>query len=135
MITRDLAEALTARGLVWTPASGDRFLVPDRDLDDEVFVISGMSVEVSELPSGEEVRFNGTVEWALDSIEKSEVVWLPREQQLRDALGDRFLRLESVTGGYAVVLAGAAGEERHVDIDAERAYARAVLSVLPPSPS
>jgi hypothetical protein len=133
VITRELAEALTARGLPWHPANGDRFLVPDRDLDDEVFVVSGMSVEVSDLPSGAEMRFNGTVEWALDSIAQSEVVWLPREDQLREALGERFLRLESVTGGCAVVLSVDGAEERHVDIDAERAYARALLAVLPGS--
>ena len=74
MITRALAEALSAGGLPWQPVSGDRFLVPDRDLDDEVFVVSGMSVEVTELPHGAELRFNGTVEWALDSIERSEVI-------------------------------------------------------------
>ena len=110
MITRELAETLAAAGLVWEPASGDRFLVPDRDLDEEVFVVSGMSVEVSDLPTGPEMRFNGTVEWALDSIGQHEVVWLPREDQLRDALGDR---------------------ARYVDIEAERAYARALLAVLP----
>jgi hypothetical protein len=137
VITRELAEAVVARGLRWTPRSGDRFLVPDRDLDDEVFVVSGMAVEVADLPTGDaEMRFNGTVEWALDSIEQREVVWLPREDQLREALGDRFLRLESVTGGYAVVLTGGDGgqEERHVDIDPERAYARALLSALPGLP-
>jgi hypothetical protein len=131
MITRELAETLAAAGLAWEPASGDRFLVPDRDLDEEVFVVSGMSVEVSELPTGPEMRFNGTVEWALDSIGQHEVVWLPREDQLRDALGDRFERLERLQGapgGYAVVLVGGA---RYVDIDAERAYARALLAVLP----
>ena len=132
MISRDLAEQLAARGLRWNPSSGDRFVVPDRDLDDEVFVVSGMSIEVADLPFGNEMRFNGTVEWALDSIQQKEVIWLPREGQMRDALGGRFVRLESVTGGYAVVLAGADGEEnRHVDIDAERAYARALLSALP----
>lgn len=133
MITRQQAVDLAARGLGWQPRSGDRFFVPDRDLDDEVFVVSGMSVEVSDLPSGAEMRFNGTVEWALDSIAQSEVIWLPREEQMRDALGERFLRLESVTGGYAVVLGdeGSGEELRHVDIDAERAYARALLSVLP----
>jgi len=134
MITRALAEELTARGLRWEPASGDRFLVPDRDLEDEVFVVSGMAIEVADLPGGAEMRFNGTVEWALDSIEQNEVVWLPREEQLRAVLGERFLRLESVTGGYAVVLAPGTHadgpEERHVDIDPERAYARAVLSML-----
>ena len=130
-MTRELAETLAAAGMVWEPASGDRFLVPDRDLDEEVFVVSGMSVEVSDLPSGPEMRFNGTVEWALDSIGKHEVIWLPREDQLRDALGDRFVRLERLdgaTGGYAVVLLDGA---RYVDIDAERAYARALLAVLP----
>ncbi len=133
MINRELAEALAARGLVWVPASGDRFVVPDRDLDDEVFVVSGMSIEVSDLPTGAEMRFNGTVEWALDSIQQSEVVWLPREEQMREALGERFLRLESVTGGFAVVLApsnGSGREQRCVDFDVERAYARALLSVL-----
>ena len=133
MITREQASELAARGLPWRPGSGDRFFVPDRDLDDQVFVVSGMSIEVSELPSGAEMRFNGTVEWALDSIAQSEVIWLPREEQMRAALGERFLRLESVNGGYAVVLvdASASGAEvRHVDIDAERAYARALLSVL-----
>jgi hypothetical protein len=60
-----------------------------------------------------------------------------REEQLRDALRDRVLRLERLdagTGGFAVVLVADVGEgdgPRHVDIDAERAYARALLSVLP----
>ena len=134
MITRELAQALRRAGLAWRPASGDRFLVPDRDIDDQVFVVSGMAIEVSDLPTGAEMRFNGTVEWALDSIEQSEVIWLPREEQLRAALGDRFLRLERLdgsTGGYAVVISDDSGaEERHVDIDVERAYARALLSVL-----
>jgi hypothetical protein len=137
MITHDLALQLARRGLAWKPGSGDRFFVPDRDLDDEVFVVSGMSIEVSDLPSGTEMRFNGTVEWALDSIAQSEVVWLPREEQMRAALGERFLRLERLdgeTGGFAVVLAAGGSERaetRHVDIDAERAYARALLSELP----
>lgn len=138
MITHEQAMALAEQGLEWRPASGDRFYVPDRDLDDEVFVVSGMAIDVSDLPSGTEMRFNGTVEWALDSIAQTEVVWLPREEQLRDALGERFLRLERIdgeTGGFAVVLSPAdgvaGGEARHVDIDAERAYARALLAVLP----
>jgi hypothetical protein len=92
---------------------------------------------VSDLPSGAEMRFNGTVEWALDSIAQSEVIWLPREDQMRDALGARFVRLERLEGetaGYAVVLDADGQEERHVDIDAERAYARALLSALPGVP-
>lgn len=138
MITRELAESLAVHGLEWVPASGDRFLVPDRELDEEVFVVSGMSVEVAELEFGAEMRFNGTVEWALDSIAQAEVIWLPREDQLRTALGARFDRLERQggatdggtggwTGGWVVVLGDGS---RFADIDAERAYARALLSVL-----
>ena len=40
MITLDLAARLKAAGLVWCPVSGDRFAIPDRDLDGEVFVVS-----------------------------------------------------------------------------------------------
>lgn len=140
MITTELAVELARRGLPWIPSSGDHFHIPDRDLDDEVFVVSGMSIEVSDRPSGAEVRFNGTVEWALDSIAQSEVIWLPREDQMREALGSRFVRLERLerpegeTAGYVVVLRGDGREERHIDIDAERAYARALLSVLPALP-
>ena len=47
VITRQLAVELAARGLPWHPAAGDRFHVPDRDLDDEVFVVSGMSIVTS----------------------------------------------------------------------------------------
>ena len=72
-------------------------------------MVSGMSIEVADLAFGAEMRFNGTVEWALDSIAQAEVIWLPREDQLRDALGERFLRLESVTGGFAVVARATSG--------------------------
>jgi hypothetical protein len=130
VISRELAEALAKAGLVWRPANGDRFLVPDRDLDDTVFVISDMTIDVVDVPWGALVRFNGTVEWALDSIMQHQVVWLPREDQLRDALGDRLLRLERLPEGYAAVVGTPAGEERYADADAERAYARALLSVM-----
>jgi hypothetical protein len=130
MISRELAEALASAGLRWRPRNGDRFMVPDRDLDDTVFVISDMTIDVVDVPGGALVRFNGTVEWALDSIMQRQVVWLPREDQLREALGDRLARLERTRRGYAVLVTTPAGEERYEDSDAERAYARALLSVL-----
>ena len=126
----ELAARLRAAGLVWTPAPGDRFVIADRDMDDEVFVVSELTIDVHEAPTGRLFRFNGTTEWALDSVEQEAVLWLPREGQLRAALGDRFRRLEPVGDGFAVVVDGPGGEQRHVDVDAERAYARAVLSVL-----
>jgi hypothetical protein len=129
MIGLALAQALRTAGLAWNPLPGDRFVVPDRGMDDEVFVISNMVVEVQDVPSGQIIGFNGTTEWALDSLEHRQVVWMPREGQLRELLNDRFLRLETVTGGFAVVI-NLDGERREVDGDAESAYARALLAVL-----
>ena len=132
VISVNLAVALRAAGVTWQPAPGDHFVIPDRDLDDQTFVLSDMIVQVYELPRTTVIGFNGTTEWALDSLEHRQVVWMPRESQLRELLDERFLRLEAVTGGFAVVIVGAddEGEHREVDGDAESAYARALLAVL-----
>ena len=131
MIGLELARRLKTAGLEWEPARGDWFHVPDRDLDEPVFVVSDMVVEVLELPSRQRYfAFNGTTEWALDSIEQDEVVWLPREDQLRAVLGSAFVALEAVPGGFAVTTRRGGHDERHVDLTAEAAYARAVLSAL-----
>jgi hypothetical protein len=131
MITVELARRLRAAGLGWEPGPGDRFVFADPKVDlDDVFVVSEMTVDVAETPTGPLIRFNGTTEWALDSVEKDDVVWLPREAQLRDRLGEAFRRLEAVPGGFVVVLERSDHEERHVDLDAECAYARALLTVL-----
>lgn len=127
MITTELASRLRAAGVAWTPANGDRFVIPDRELDDQVFVISDMVIESHDVPGGRVIRFNGTTEWALDSIPVELVLWLPREDQLRHLLAGRFVRLEAVGEGLVVVLADGS---RHADTDAERAYARAVLHAL-----
>jgi hypothetical protein len=129
MIGLDLALRLRATGVTWTPAPGDLFMVPDRDMDREVFLISEMVVEVQDVPTGRILRFNGTTEWALDSIEQREVVWLPREDQLRDLLGESFVRLEAVPGGFVAVVEHQQREQRHIDVSADRAYARALLGV------
>lgn len=129
VISLDLARRLKAAGLVWTPQSGDRFHIPDSDLDDAVFVLSEMTIETADLPTGRVVKFNGTTEWALDSIAEDEVVWLPHESQLRELLGQAFVRLEPVGDGFAVETHGP-GAGRHLDVDAERAYARALLAHL-----
>ena len=123
MISVDLALRLREAGLPWTPAPGDRFVVADRDMDAEVFVVSELTIEVR----GGAFHFNGTTEWALDSVEQDDVVWLPHEGQLRTALGAAFRSLEPVGDGWAVTTADGG---RHVDVDAERAYARAVLATL-----
>jgi hypothetical protein len=130
VIPLDLALRLRAAGTTWTPAAGDSFMVANREMDSEVFVISELVVESHDVPTGRILRFNGTTEWALDSIEEREVVWLPREDQLRDLLGDRFVRLEAVPGGFVAVVVGHDDDEqRHIDVEADRAYARALLAL------
>lgn len=131
VITVELATALRDAGLAWDPSPGDRFMIPIHGLDDQVFVISNMTIQTQPLETGTLVRFNGTTEWALDSIAQDEVVWLPHEDQLRRLLDGRFRRLEALPGGFMVVLDDGDGlEARHIDIEAERAYARALLAVL-----
>ncbi|NUO34525.1 MAG: pilus assembly protein CpaE [Dermatophilaceae bacterium] len=131
MLTIELARRLVDAGLVWQPGSGDRFVVPVKGMEEDVFVISEITVDVHHFTTGDVIGFNGTTEWALDSVEQDKVVWLPREDQLRDLLGDAFVSLERLEGGYAVTIRGRGGDpERHVDIDAERAYARAAAAAL-----
>ena len=126
-----LAQQLRAAGLAWEPKPGDRFVLPLPDMQYEVFILSNVIADVHRFENGNVIGFNGTTEWALDIVEQDDVVWLPREEQLRDLLGAAFVRLEHVTGGYAVTATSGDGEDRRfVDIDAERAYARAVLARL-----
>ena len=127
MISRDLAGRLAEAGLTWVPADGDRFWLPERDLDEMVFTVSPMVVEVREQPDGRVFAFNGTTEWALDSVETGAAVWLPHLEQLLAALGARFVSLTARSGGHVVRLAD--GSE-HVDLSPQDAAARALLTVL-----
>jgi hypothetical protein len=122
-----LDHLLRSQGRAWQPTPGDRFVIPGRDIDD-VFVVADMTIEVEDLATGRLVRFNGTTEWALDSIPADDVLWLPWEHQLRSLLGDRFLSLSRVGDGVAVTLADGS---RIVDPDAETAYALALLGDAP----
>jgi hypothetical protein len=126
VITIEQAGRLRKAGVLWAPAAGDRFVVPDRDMDDDVFVVSDMTVEVHDYQGSKVIGFNGTTEWALDSIEQREVIWLPREEQLRALLGDHFRTLEAVPGGYRVDLT----DSSHSAADAEQAYAQAAIHLL-----
>jgi hypothetical protein len=125
-VARQLREA----GLVWKPGPGDRFAIPDRDLDDEVFVLSNMTIEVYSMPEGRVIGFNGTTEWALDDVEMDETIWLPREDQLRELLGGTFRTLRRADAGYEVGI-DLLGERRTFDAASpEEAYAAALLHLL-----
>lgn len=105
-------------------------MVADRDMDSEVFVLSDMTIEVHELPHGRVIGFNGTTEWALDSVDKDNAVWLPRESQLRELLAGTFHGLDRTADGWRVrtVLDGAVHAIQ--DPDAEQAYGLALLHLL-----
>lgn len=130
MISVELARVLRDRGLVWTPARYDVFFIPDRGLDDRVFVLSDMTIDVQHLAGGAAIMFNGAVEWSLDSILHGEVVWLPTEAQLRGLLGDRLVSLTRDDGEY--VCAVDVGDEvvEYRDSGASNAYGQAVLALI-----
>ena len=139
-LARDLRDA----GLRWVPTAGDRFVLVDRDMDADVFVVSDMVADVHEFPSGPVIGFNGTVEWALDSVGTEQAVWLPAEDQLRRLLGGTFRSLQRSGGG--VDGAGGAGDDGGLSVTvrlpgdpddttttgatASEAYARALLGLL-----
>jgi len=98
MITRELAGQLRDAGLRWHPAPGDAFSIVSAELEGDVFTVSDMTIESHEFDTGTILGFSGTTEWALDSVAIEDALWLPREDQLRELLGARFLRLESSAG-------------------------------------
>ena len=131
MISVPLARSLRDAGLPWSPAAGDRFVVADRDMDDQVFVLSDMTIEVRTFPTGPVIAFNGTTEWALDSLDQHDALWLPAEHQLRDLLGGAFRRLEQVPGGFtAVVTDGYGSDVGTTAAEPADAYALALLARL-----
>jgi hypothetical protein len=124
------ARALHGAGLHWTPALGDSFVIPDKDMDSDVFVLSDMTIELHQFPGGPVIGFNGTTEWALDSVEQSEALWIPAEHQLRELLGDAFAGLAPTGDGYRVTLRVDGATSGHSGPDAAEAYARALLHLL-----
>ena len=118
----------------WDPEPGDRFMLPGLDMDDEVFVLSNMVVDVHDFPGGRFLGFNGTVEWALDSVQQERALWLPNEAQLRERLGGTFVRLERDGNSYQVVLDVAGREVRIRDEMPAEAYGRALLHLATGEP-
>ena len=134
MISVELATALKQAGLVWHPASGDRFTLTTGAFDDEVFTLSDMVVEAQQSRTGTVLGFNGTTEWALDAAEITDALWLPREDQLRGLLGSSFRSLERIEEGYRVtsVLPGdhAEGASGYWGGEPSEAYGRALLALI-----
>ena len=130
MISIETARLLRDAGVRWQPGSGDRFVVVDRNMDTDVFVLSDMTVEVHQLGDRQIIGFNGTTEWALDSVEDRDAVWLPRETQLRELLGGTFRRLHRREADWQVDLEINSEPASFQDADTEEAYAQALLHLV-----
>jgi hypothetical protein len=130
MISTALARALHDSGLRWRPEVGDAFRIDHVEADADVFYLSDMTVEAHELATGTELGFNGTTEWALDSVGIDEALWLPTESQLRVLLGSGFVSLASRGGTYRVDFRLGGEILEFVADVAEDAYARALLALL-----
>ena len=130
MIGVQVAQQLREAGLTWKPAPGDRFTIPDRDLDDQIFYLADMTIEVYQMPNGRVVGFNGTTEWALDDVELDETLWLPREDQLRELLGGTFTALRRGPAGYEVDTTLLGEDRTFAGPSPDEAYASALLHLL-----
>jgi hypothetical protein len=130
MISIALARALRDSGLVWHPTVGDAFCIDRIEADVDVFYLSDLTVEAHEFSTGTVLGFNGTTEWALDSVAIEDALWLPSETQLRDLLGAAFIRLDAAVSGFLVVATIDGSEREFRDAVAPDAYARAVIDLL-----
>lgn len=135
MITRELALALRDAGLLWHPAEGDRFQLdlPDEvelEAEADVFTVSGMTIDARRTPSGIDLAFNGTTEWALDAVPLAGAVWLPREDQLRDLLRGTFRRLIRLGDAFRVEIEIAGEPLWFEHPDPSEAYGRALLELI-----
>lgn len=141
MLSLSTARRLKAAGLAWTPGLHDFFTIPDRGLDDRVFVISDVSVDIELLKGQSIVTFNGTSEWAMDYEVMSEVVWMPTEEQLRQQLEQRLtngassaLKLIHAPDGYWCQIQSKGRALAFLGADASEAYAKALLHILEENP-
>jgi hypothetical protein len=137
MISLQTAIKLKKAGLIWHPSLHDFFAIPERDLDDQIFVISEVQVTVEVRKGAEELSFQGASEWALDSLVTSESVWLPTESQLREELETLLLirrepevRLRCNIDGYECVISIDGKRVGFKAGDACEAYASALLFLL-----
>jgi hypothetical protein len=137
MISLEMARQLKAAGLRWVPALFDTFGIPDRNLDDKVFVISDMLVTAEVLGGLPIVSFQGAAEWALDYIVTTETVWIPSERQLRQSLeaamlkgGQPELRMSAGLSGCRLECLYNRLPSAIEGSDPEQLYARALLQIL-----
>ena len=137
MISGERAQQLKAHGLKWQPAELDLFIMPDHNLEGQIFVVSALPALVQSFGGEQTITFHGSIEWALDYVVLSEAVWLPSETQLRELLAgaigsDAPLRLDRLEHGYRLLIGLGADLHEFEAPTAEDAYALALLHALAP---
>jgi hypothetical protein len=137
VISMALAQELKQAGLRWQPVEHDRFAIPDHGLDGKVFIISEFTALVQDMSGFPAITFHGAVEWALDYVLLNETVWLPYEEQLRqaleaalDAAGEPELALVRRGDGYECIIEQGRGGRSFRAADASSAYGAALLALL-----
>jgi len=137
MISLDCARALKSAGLQWQPALHEFFAIPERGLDERVFVISDVLATTEVIQGQRVVAFQGASEWALDNLAIGEVVWLPREEQARALLeaalleqGHAETRLDGRLNGYTCTILVKGEPLAFHASQAVEAYALALLHLL-----
>ena len=135
MLSLPLAQQLKTAALHWQPRTRDFFAIPDRDMDDKVFVLSDMMAYLARLRGRPIVAFAGATEWALDHIWVDDVVWLPTESQLRQEIADRLpaqqsLSLKRTADGYQCQISFNQTNHTFAANTASNAYGKALLFLL-----
>lgn len=135
MISRELARTLRDAGLAWHPEAGDRFQLDlpenvEPELEADVFTVSDMTIEARRYPTGTILAFNGTTEWALDSVALVDAVWLPREDQLRELLRTTFRSLTRLEDAFEVEIELGGERVRFEHPDVAEAYGLALLDLI-----
>jgi hypothetical protein len=137
MISLALARQLRAAGLKWTPTKNDFFVVPDRGLDEHIFVIGEMIVGMEKLDGQPVFSFQGASEWALDYVMTGEALWLPTEAQVRSALeeqlkfeSERFIQLTVIGDRYRCEIRYGGQPLTFEAGDAAEAWGAALIYVL-----
>lgn len=130
MISVSLALELRLAGVRWRPSSGDSFVIIRVGFESDVFVVSDMTIESHEFETGTILGFNGTTEWALDSVAIEDALWLPREDQLRQLLGGTFESLARSPGGYTVTITVSGDRSEWEAAEPADAYASAMLRLV-----
>jgi hypothetical protein len=136
MLDPELAVQLKQAGLEWQPKKRDNFMVPGGELTNEIFTINDQTILVEMVKGQVTVTFHGSAEWALDDVLLADVVWLPSETQLREAIqlrtgGDTAaVTLRWSLLGYQCTLMHQEQEHVFQGAIAEVAYAQALLFLL-----